>query len=110
MPILASFARVWHVPASSGPGVSLQWPQCHGHEHQLEAEVGRGRPHSAVIRGWSLEMSDMYQSLPGSGPSQVKTGGLGLVTACSRWWWLCDICLGSCLETWRSCCGPEVRP
>ena len=43
-------------------------------------------------------------------PESVNTPGLGLVTACSRWWWLCDICLGSCLEAWRQCCVPEVRP
>ena len=48
--------RVWHVPASSGAGVSLHWPQCHGHKHQCEAGAGRGRPQSVEIStdGWQV--------------------------------------------------------
>ena len=75
--------RVWHVPASSGAGVSLHWPQCHGHKHQCEAGAGRGRPQSLVRWVTSTRQSPGQRgsSPPGWGWSRPAPGGGGCVTS-----------------------------
>ena len=67
--------RVWHVPASSGPGVSLHWPQCHGHKHQSEAGVGRWRPQSIL---YLLYSQYRWVTSTRQSPGQVRAWGWSL--------------------------------
>ena len=75
--------RVWHVPASSGAGVSLHWPQCHGHKHQCEAGAGRGRPQSLArwVTSTRQSLGQRVSSPPGWGWSPPAPDGGGCVTS-----------------------------